>query len=87
MLAHKRINSGGPEYLKDLQVLNGEVQSRSTSDARLLFRTPKYYRQTEEGVKRFSRCTSKLWISLPLKIRARCSDLCVKGYTYCCHDY
>ena len=69
MLAHKRINGEGPEYLKDLLVLNSEVHSRSTRGAGLLFRTPKYYRQTEGG-KRFSTCTSKLWNSLPLNIRS-----------------
>ena len=81
MVAYNRTKGDVPEYLKQLLVLNSDMHSRSTRNARLTFLTPRYNRQTEGG-RSFAVRTSKCWNSLPFEIRSSTSVNCLKHLLY-----
>ena len=81
MVAYNRTKGDVPEYLKQLLVLNSDMHSRSTRNARLTFLTPRYNRQTEGGGS-FAVRTNKCWNSLPFEIRSSTSVNCLKHLLY-----
>ena len=78
---YKRINGYLPNYLNEHLILNNKRHSRDTRYSSINAVCPKYRKETEGG-RSFAVSATRLWNSIPIKIRKLDSIACFKKYMF-----